>query len=154
MYSIYKVGSKTIPYIKNPNDVDLIALNCDCSTYKSIYDKYSDSNTHLIMYYKTNVLEAPVLYWGVEYYMQLIDGEDVCCFPEDFNNKEWIKKHLKRYFKKYSKNNKRMYQLLLSCFRLENKLDSLTDAEKEWVQLCHDGQCPDDCYNYMKKLLA
>lgn len=154
-YSIYKVGSSTIPYISNPHDIDLVVFNFD-RTKENIDDllkKYVNENTKtfILASYKSEMYETILLNYGLSYFKKCMEGPDIAMEPTEWSNKEWVRKQLNKFIP--HQNNKIIYRLLLSCYRLEGKLSNLSQKEKEWIQLCHDKSCPDECYEYILTVL-
>lgn len=154
-YSIYKVGSSTVPYISNPHDVDLVVFNFDRTKedINVLLKKYVNetTKTFILASYKSEMYETTILNYGLSYFKNCIEGSDIVVEPSEWSDKDWVRKQLAKNIP--HQKTKMIYRLLLSCYRLEDKLSNLSQKEKEWIQLCHDKTCPDECYEYILKTL-
>lgn len=154
-YSIYKVGSSTVSYISNPHDIDLVAFNFDREKedINILLDLYNNKNTNtfILQAYKSEIYATAIYNYGLSYFKKCIEGPDIAVEPTEWADKDWVKKQLSKCIPHQS--SKKIYRFLLSCYRLEDKLSNLSQKEKEWIQLCHDKSCPDECYKYILTVL-
>lgn len=148
-YSVYQCGSSTVPFIKNPSDIDYAVFNATEEEYEELENKYNKDNSHIVIRFYSSECNSLCLFYGMTYYNKLIEGEDCLKEPEWWQDKSILRQCLYDSAIRTNKTSKHWYMILLSVFRLEDKLDNLSDKDKEWLQLCHDTKCPQECFDYI-----
>lgn len=160
-YTVYQVGSTTIPFLHFTHDIDYIVIDATEEEKKTLKEKYQSKakNSNIDAYITHNqIKEREVAYYGLSPYARLVEGEDknLVGIKIDRNKViEYCKKFIERYSFDELRDRKPTYHVLLTCFRLNGKdsPDKLSDKEKHWVQLCHDRMMTSEIYEYIKTVL-
>lgn len=154
-YSIYKTGSRSLPFLKNVHDLDIIVYVDSLGETSKLdleirrFGQNADIKYKLVPNWKKKDMEI----FDYQYhFIQYIEGREIDFSTYDiFTRKEEYIECLWRCFNRIKDTSKRMYHILVGVYMLENNSYDLTEEQADNVQLAHDNQCPEDCVKHIEE---
>lgn len=154
LISVAKTGSVSLPWIKNPHDIDYV-FYVNGKDNKKLVELFKLKPKNECWIVGELNIQGSRPYSYEYYYLQPIFGT---IFPDYniFNYKTEYKASLikKGYNKALYSGQKFWYHILTGIYLLENDSYTLTDEQIANIRLCHDRAITEELYNFIQQKLT
>lgn len=152
LISVVKTGSRTLPWITNPNDYDFIFYTQNIDNGQLLTKLFNMKEKEC---WGVSLLKPKFAPFAYEYhYMVNVYGDQKPNYDIFEHIAEYKLCLVKRGLNRENDGKKNWYHILTGIYLLDNGEYSLTEEQIININLCHDKQMTPEIYQYIQERLT